>query len=48
MTLQSVFGMLVVLYTVANLASMGLELDLRETVKSLRSARLVVHTLVWG
>ena len=48
MTLQTVFGVLVVLYSVANLASMGLELNLRETIKSLRSARLVVLTLVWG
>ena len=48
MTLQTVFGVLVVLYSVANLASMGLELNLRETIKSLRSARLVILTLVWG
>ena len=48
MTLQTVFGLLVILYSVANLASMGLELNLRETIKSLRSARLVVLTLVWG
>ena len=36
MTLQTLFGILVVLYTVSNLASMGLELNLRETIKSLR------------
>ena len=48
MTLQTVFGLLVVLYTVTNLASMGLEINLRETAKSLRSVRLVVLTLVWG
>ena len=48
MTLQAVFGILVVLYTVANLASMGLEFNLREAIKSLRSPRLVVLTLVWG
>jgi BASS family bile acid:Na+ symporter len=48
MTLQTVFGILVVLYSVANLASMGLELNLHETIKSLRSVRLVVLTLVWG
>jgi bile acid:Na+ symporter, BASS family len=48
MTLQTAFGILVVLYTVTNLASMGLELNLRETLKSLRSVRLVVLTLVWG
>ena len=48
MTLQAVFGILVVLYTVSNLASMGLELNFRETMKSLRSARLVLLTLLWG
>lgn len=48
MTLETVFGILVVLYSVANLASMGLELDLRRTITSLRSARLVILTLVWG
>ena len=48
MNLETVFGILVVLYSVANLASMGLELNLPETIKSLRSARLVVLTLVWG
>ncbi len=35
-------------YAVANLASMGLELDVGESLQSLRSARLVVPVLVWG
>jgi BASS family bile acid:Na+ symporter len=48
MTLEKVFGILVVLYTVSNMASMGLDLNLRETLNSLRSARLVVLTLLWG
>jgi len=48
MTLQTVFGILVILYTVSNLMSMGLEINLREMLKSLRSAKLVVLTLVWG
>ena len=48
MTLQDVFGILVVLYTVSNMASLGLELNLRETMASMRSARLVILTLVWG
>jgi BASS family bile acid:Na+ symporter len=48
MTLQRVFEILVLLYTVSNMASIGLELNLRETLKSLRSVRLVVLTLVWG
>jgi bile acid:Na+ symporter, BASS family len=48
MTPQTVFSILVVLYTVTNMASLGLELSLRETMTSLRSARLVVLTLLWG
>jgi bile acid:Na+ symporter, BASS family len=48
MTLQTVFGILVIFYSVTNMASIGLELNLRETMKSLRSARLVVLTLAWG
>jgi len=48
MTLQKVFQILVLLYTVSNMASIGLELNLRETLNSLRSARLVVLTLLWG
>jgi len=48
MTPQAVFSILVILYTVSNMASLGLELNLRETLKSLRSARLVVLTLLWG
>jgi BASS family bile acid:Na+ symporter len=48
MTAETVFRILVVLYTVTNMASLGLELSLRETMKSLRSARLVVLTLLWG
>ncbi len=42
------FGIVAVLYCVANLGSMGLELDLPETMKSLRSPRLVTLALVWS
>jgi len=48
MTTQTVFQILVLLYTVTNMASLGLELNLRETMTSLRSPRLVVLTLLWG
>jgi len=48
MTTQRVFEILVLLYTVANMASIGLELNLRETLNSLRSVRLVGLTLLWG
>jgi ACR3 family arsenite efflux pump ArsB len=45
MTSQHIFGIFAMFYAVANLASMGLELDLRETLKSLRSAKIIVLTL---
>ena len=48
MTPQTVFEILVVLYTVSNMASIGLELNPRETLRSLRSVRLVSLTLLWG
>ena len=48
MTPQTVFQILVLIYTVSNMASIGLELNLRETVKALSSARLVLLTLLWG
>jgi len=48
MSAQDIFGIVAILYCVANLGSMGLELNLKETIKSLRSPRLVTLTLVWS
>ncbi len=48
MTIESVFNILVVVFTVGNLAAMGLELNLPEALKTLRSPRFVVLTVVWG
>jgi BASS family bile acid:Na+ symporter len=47
MTSQDAFGLVAVFYAVANLASMGLELNLHETLKSLRSLRVLALTLGW-
>jgi len=47
-TLQTVFSVTVVVFTVSNLAAMGLELNLREALKTLRSARAVGLILLWG
>ena len=47
MNSQDAFGIVAVFYAVANLGSMGLELDLRETLKSLRSLRVLALTLGW-
>ena len=46
--MQNAFNMGVVLFTVANLAAMGLELNLREALRTLRSARAIGLILVWG
>ncbi len=48
MNAQSMFGIVAIFYCVANLGSMGLELNLQETIKALRSPRLVTLTLVWS
>ncbi|WP_299021043.1 bile acid:sodium symporter [uncultured Photobacterium sp.] len=48
MSLQSVFNIIVVVFTVANLAAMGLELNLREALKTLRNAHAIALILVWG
>jgi BASS family bile acid:Na+ symporter len=48
MNAQDIFGIVAILYCVANLGSMGLELNLTETMKALRSPRLVILTLLWS
>ena len=48
MSTQDMFSIVAILYCVTNLGSMGLELNLQETIKSLRSPRLVILTLVWS
>jgi BASS family bile acid:Na+ symporter len=48
MTMQDILSLIIVVYCVANLGSMGLELDLHETLKSLRSAKLVIPALGWS
>ena len=47
-TMQNAFNMGVIIFTVANLAAMGLELNLREALRTLRSARAIGLILVWG
>ena len=48
MSSQDMFGIVAVFYAVANLGSMGLELNLRETIRSLRSVRVLGLTLAWS
>ena len=48
MNAQNAFSLVAVFYSVANLGSMGLELNPRETMKSLRSVRVLGLTLGWS
>jgi BASS family bile acid:Na+ symporter len=48
MTIQSVFNMVVVIFTVGNLAAMGLELNVREALNALRNARFVALIFLWS
>jgi BASS family bile acid:Na+ symporter len=48
MTIETVFNLVVVIFTVANLAAMGLELNLRQAINALRNARFVALVFVWS
>lgn len=48
MTIQTIFSIVVVVFTVTNLAAMGLELNVREGARSFWNPRFVVFTLLWG
>jgi len=47
-TIQTVFNLVVVIFTVGNLAAMGLELNVREAIQALRNAKFVVLIVVWS
>jgi BASS family bile acid:Na+ symporter len=46
--MQTMFAPLVIVFTVANLGSMGLQVDIPPVLKTLRSAKLLALVLVWG
>jgi len=48
MSIMTWFNITVVVFTVANLMAGGLECDLKEAIKWLRNAKLIVPTLLWG
>jgi BASS family bile acid:Na+ symporter len=48
MTIDNIFNIVVIIYSMSNLASLGMELNLRETIRSLSSVKLIVFTLVFG
>ncbi len=48
MNLDIVFNIVIVVFTVSNLAAMGLETNLRDALRTLRSAHAVGLILLWG
>ena len=48
MTIETIFNLVVVIFTVANLAAMGLELNLREAMNALRNLKFVALIVVWS
>jgi len=47
-SIQDVFNIAVVIFTVSNIGAMGLGLNLRETLEDLRSIRVIGLILLWG
>jgi hypothetical protein len=47
-TLDQMYNLVVVVFTVSNLGAMGLELEAREALRIFRNPRFVVPTLLWG
>ena len=48
MSLQVIFNIVVVIFTVTNIAALGLEMNLREALKHLYNVRSVGLVLLWG
>jgi BASS family bile acid:Na+ symporter len=46
--MQDLFKIMVVIFTVGNLAAMGLELNVREAIRALGNTRFVALAFVWG
>ena len=48
MNIQDIFRISVVIFTVANMAAMGLESNPKEAMKTLKSTRFILLTVGWG
>ena len=48
MTLDQMYNLMVVVFTVSNLGAMGLELEAREALRIFRNPGFVLPTLLWG
>ncbi|TWU30815.1 bile acid:sodium symporter family protein [Novipirellula artificiosorum] len=48
MSIEDIFNLAVVVFTVGNLAAMGLELNVPDAIKALRNPRFVTLVIVWS
>jgi BASS family bile acid:Na+ symporter len=48
MAIEEIYKIVVMIFTVSNLAAMGLEINKDEAVKALRNPRFIILILVWG
>jgi len=48
MTIDNIFNIVVIIYSMSNLASLGMELNLHETIRSLSNFSLIILTLFFG
>ena len=48
MNMEDIYKIVVLIFTVSNLAAMGLELNPKEAINALKNARFVLLILVWG
>jgi BASS family bile acid:Na+ symporter len=48
MSMQIVFSIVIILFTVSNIGALGLETNLREALKNLRNVRAIGLVLLWG
>jgi len=48
MSIEEIYKIVVMIFTVSNLAAMGLEINKDEAIKALRNPRFIILILVWG
>ncbi|MGB5749841.1 MAG: hypothetical protein WBM69_22885, partial [Desulfobacterales bacterium] len=48
MNIEQIYKIVVMIFTVSNLAAMGLEINKDEAVKALKNPRFIILIIVWG
>ncbi|MGB5321026.1 hypothetical protein, partial [Lutimonas sp.] len=48
MSIEEIYKIVVMIFTVSNLAAMGLEINKDEAIKALKNPRFIILILVWG